>query len=362
MKIEEYLDSALLEQMLREGYVRKQTNGSLAIYNYTPKAQYERVWNDVTRKCRGLIVDEARGTVESRPFAKFFNWGEADREMLPGGPIRVTEKMDGSLGILYEDRSTNRLRIATRGSFLSDQARHATEVLHARYEDFRPYAGYTYLFEIIYPENRIVVNYGEMDDLVLLDVLNTETGISVLDTDINNWPGPVVEHHEFESLEQVVETQRENAEGFVVMFEKDQSRIKVKHDDYVRLHRLVTGVNAKTIWEFLSEGRDIEEILQQVPDEFYAWVKETADDLKRKFSRIKTTGWTSFLVSYMRANGENTPGSREHRKAFALEIKDSSLKSLYWCFYDDKPVDEVIWKMIQPQYSRPYWNVSEDVA
>ena len=47
-------------------------------------------------------------------------------------------------------------------------------------EPFCPKPGKTYLFEIIYPENRIVVDYGDYKGLVLIDVIDNETGKSDL--------------------------------------------------------------------------------------------------------------------------------------------------------------------------------------
>ena len=38
---------------------------------------------------------------------------------------------------------------------------------------------YTYLFEIIYPSNRIVVDYGSSRRLVLLAAVHTQTGIEL---------------------------------------------------------------------------------------------------------------------------------------------------------------------------------------
>ena len=95
---------------------------------------------------------------------------------IPQLPFEVFEKLDGSLGILYW--LNNLPYIATRGSFESEQARHATEILHGRYQHtFSSMdTNKTYLFEIIYPENRIVVDYGEMDDLILLTVIDNQTG------------------------------------------------------------------------------------------------------------------------------------------------------------------------------------------
>lgn len=110
-----------LEEMVSSGYVRmkKHPERPLYIYNYTAKAQFEYMWNEVTMLCRGLILDENYKIV-ARPFTKFFNYGEVANEVIPSLPFEVYDKMDGSLGILYW--WNDRPYIATRGSFMSEQA------------------------------------------------------------------------------------------------------------------------------------------------------------------------------------------------------------------------------------------------
>ena len=134
-------DPALLSLMVREGYVRVQQHPSapLVIHNYTEKAQYESVWNEVTLTCRGLI-SAPDGTIVARPYPKFFNHGQ------PGAPelgldarVRVTDKADGSLGVVHFDGTG--YAVATRGSFASEQALHATALLRDRYAGWTPRPG-----------------------------------------------------------------------------------------------------------------------------------------------------------------------------------------------------------------------------
>ena len=114
----EVLDLADLEKHIDAGYVKatRHPTAPLTIYNYTNRAQFDRVWNDTTRTCRGLIVHDD-DTIVARPFRKFFNHGEVDE--IPGGPVRVLDKLDGSMGVLYHDGDG--WAIATRGSFTSEQ-------------------------------------------------------------------------------------------------------------------------------------------------------------------------------------------------------------------------------------------------
>ena len=69
--------------MLDQGYVRENFHPTLdlRIINYTEKAQYDNEWNNVTTKCRGLIVN-SEGTVIARPFDKFLNYGQNQADKL----------------------------------------------------------------------------------------------------------------------------------------------------------------------------------------------------------------------------------------------------------------------------------------
>lgn len=119
----------------------------LIIWNYSQRCQFAKEWNAYTEMCRGLITD-SEGNIVARPFRKFFNWGERDVN-IPEEMPEVTEKVDGSMGILYFDGE--RPYIATRGSFKSEQALHATELIQKSgltKKDFID--GKTYIFEIIY--------------------------------------------------------------------------------------------------------------------------------------------------------------------------------------------------------------------
>ena len=96
------MDTKFLNKMIAEGYVKVAFHPSedLYIYNYSQTAQYERVWNEVTLQCRGLILD-GKGKIIARPFPKFFNLGETENQIIPPLPFEIYEKMDGSLGISY---------------------------------------------------------------------------------------------------------------------------------------------------------------------------------------------------------------------------------------------------------------------
>lgn len=325
--------------------VQKHPTEDLYVYNYTPFAQYSRVWDEYTLMCRGLILDGA-GTIVARPFRKFFNLEEHPGR-LPDEPFQITEKLDGSLGILYP--SGGGYAIATRGSFTSDQAAMGTRLLerHAATHGtawIRP--GYTYLFEIIYPANRIVVDYGPAVRLALLAAIHTESAAE-LDLGAVDYPDKARLFDSPGGLERLRATAIENAEGYVVRFQSGV-RVKMKFAEYVRLHRLITQVSARSIWELLKNGQELAELLANVPDEFFAWVKATADALRSQHSTLTAQA----RDAYEQVKG--LPSRKE--MAAALASHDPVVRAMVFALLDGKDARaaEVAWKALRPAFEKPY--------
>ncbi len=144
--------------------------------NYTPVAfntlhhEFQDGWSEALRWCRGSVFDFA-GHAVAVPLPKFFN----DHEMPPGSvPERfdvALEKLDGELGIAYHH--ARKFRINTRGTFTYKTAkiaqgmldRHATDNRWSRIANLKRF---TLLFEVIHPETRKLVDYGDRRSLVLV--------------------------------------------------------------------------------------------------------------------------------------------------------------------------------------------------
>ncbi|MEO8568524.1 MAG: T4 RnlA family RNA ligase [Ginsengibacter sp.] len=337
------LNKELLQEMVNERMVNvaKHPSENLFIYNYSAKAQYDKVWNEITLMARGLILDQDLHIV-ARPFRKFFNLNELSPSEIPSLPFVVEEKLDGSLGILYW--INDKPFIATRGSFDSKQAVHANTILHTKYRDTfeKIEKDKTYLFEIIYPENRIVIDYGDSDDLILLSIINNETGFDEL---LNNNPGfkTVTYYDGINDLEKIANLNWENKEGFVIKFE-NSFRTKIKFSEYIKLHRIVTGISNVAIWEYMKEGKCIEELLERVPDEFYNWVKQTQELIRKQYDEIYDESKMVFK-------------EMPTRKETALYFQHQKHPSVLFGMLDGKQPDKIIWRMIRPGFTKAYKNI-----
>jgi hypothetical protein len=140
------MDINILNSYEKNGLIKSQKHPylDLWIWNYSVSVQYERLWDDITLQCRGIVTDN-EGNVVARPFKKFFNIEEGKHN--PTEEFEVFEKMDGSLGILFNYK--DEWVFATRGSFTSDQSKRAYKLLE-KYPIENLDKKNTYLFEIIY--------------------------------------------------------------------------------------------------------------------------------------------------------------------------------------------------------------------
>lgn len=324
------MDLSLINQEIAAGYigVREHPVLPLRILNYTPKTQYERRWNAATLACRGLILGH-NDQVVARPFNKFFNYEEIVD--LPSGPFKVYDKADGSMLIIaiYEGQKI----FATRGSFTSEQAVKAKEIYEANYSHIELYSDYTYIFELIYPENRIVIDYGPLEDLIQLATIHTASGReAALVTGFTH-----VKAYDIHDLSLLLEsTDSENREGFVVHYDSGE-RLKIKFAEYKRLHRLMTNLSDKSVLDLLSTGQTLIALYENVPDEFYKWLKATEAKLLALYKTFEGEALEEF---------RNTPASALTRKEKALYYVSCKHASILFSMLDGNEVTSQIWKLV----------------
>jgi RNA ligase len=337
------VDVAALRALVAQRYLTVQQHpaADLLIWNYTPKTQFERYWTPETRMCRGLITTSA-GDVVARPFEKFFGVEELTGGLgatLPDEPFEAYEKLDGSLGILYHVEGSPYL--ATRGSFAGVQAARGSKILRRRYGHVRFRTDVTYLFEIVYPENRIVVDYGDREDVVLLAAVDTETGVDLRLPDLGIPTARRIEG--CGTVDALRALRLDNQEGFVVRF-RSGLRVKVKLAEYVRLHRLVTGVTPRHIWECLRAGQAFDDLLCRVPDGFAAWVRRTAAGIQATYVAVEQECRADFRDF----------GDLGDRRATAAYFKTKRYPLILFKMLDGKPYADEIWKLVRPDATEPF--------
>ena len=351
--ISELMNQDALEDQIAGGLITRRylVGTGISILNYTSRAVFNGRWTQETRLSRGLVVD-SDGSVLARPFEKFFDVSQT--EVPVGSPFTVTEKIDGSLGILFP--SPNGWRITTRGDPNAWQAIAATNLWNERYSDFVPPEGVTMLFEIVLPENRIVVDYGDRRELVALAAIEMETG---RDTQVpDGFPGPRVAVRDNRSGLDALVTEADktgNQEGFVLYWPREALRAKVKFSEYRRLHQMIFGTSTKTVWELLATGHDPLAVVADGPRDLRAWVERARNDLVRAQTEIMADA--AGLISSL------PPAALADRRSAAEVIKDSRFPSVAFAILDGKPgrPELAAWKVVKPARAQIFRADTEDL-
>jgi putative RNA ligase len=391
IKVHELLDWQLVEDAWEQGYISIQHHPTetLAVLNYSNKTQFEQAWTETTMTCRGLIYNTVTKEIVARPWKKFHNWGQSGAPVMDlGASVDVYDKLDGSMGALYRRPSDGRYAVATRGSFTSDQAKHATQVWEKQYADrFNGPPGMTFLMEIVYPENRIVLDYHGIDDLILLDVIDTQSGRRMLGSLAPLWPGPVVEKFSYRTLEEALNASpRPNCEGYVVTFTETGEMVKLKQADYVALHRIMTNTTPRVIWQYLAvnacahlipENKPkmwasrlgifedkalqilavgpnwLEQMAERVPDEFHDWLKTMVIDINLKVEDLAEDIMVQYAgIRHIKDQREFVmaadPESRHFHHVLALR--------------NGHDITTELWRKSEPAATKPWMTVDESVA
>lgn len=358
------IDKKELQKMMTAGYVVCQTSpwDDYKIYNYTKQCQYDRAWNKITLQCRGLILD-SNFNIIARPFPKFFNMEElppVDVEKRLQTEYEVFKKMDGSCGIMYYSEALKKHRIASRGSFNSEQAIEANKILDEMMEkdptlNDRLKSHYTHMFEIIYPNNRIIVNYGDKRELVLLGAVGIMTGVEAsIDSDyIKSLGFEIVESYkgnkDFEYLKSL---NTDNEEGWVIKF-SDDFRMKIKYAEYCRIHALVSGVSTKAVWNCLKNGDNFNKYMSEVPEEFYTWIRARAFEYNLEYKRIEI----EILEMFNNYVSEFSYPSENNKKHFALWVQDNLPKKDHGVIFNlanGLDYSKFIWDRIRPIFRKAF--------
>lgn len=326
--------------------IQKHPTEDLYLLYYTDKCSFGHHWTDLTMMCRGLITD-LNWNIIQRPFKKFFNYEELqDKSVIPDSDNFVAyEKIDGSLGILYW--IGDKPYITTKGSWTSEQGKHATELIQKK-----KYANWlssldrskTYLFEIVYPEDKHIVDYGDQDALFLIGIIDTETGKDFplsstwmftpkeYKTGINDWKNL---RQNFSGV---------NREGFVVLWPDSGFRLKLKYESYLKAFYLKYKLTPKYILGALMNGEEHTLQLDDLPQESRASVETQIQKFNSEFDRVL---WETrqFLKDYDR----NTQTSKE----VASDFSKFKYSPVAWAIWNKRSPDilrEITWKCVKKDF------------
>jgi hypothetical protein len=278
---------------------------------------YDMIGSDlkdpVVQECRGIILEKHTNKICCHALDKFFNAGETGKAAaIDESSARYLEKLDGSIIKLFHhngqwlwasNNMINLFDVTFRehnfGAFLTEVITHCSKQDSVE-KAFHSYAALNpsvcFFFELIHPENRIVVQYKEKR-LVFLGARNVDTHQEYDEREWKNLNLPDFIQlprdftSEFKSVQQCVEFAKNlsvDQEGFVVV-DKNFNRVKVKGEAYVRMHHFGSKViKTEEILESILKGEQ-SEILAYQP-----YLTEKFTQLEHSLDKTVNDIWIEF--------------------------------------------------------------------
>lgn len=363
--IGKYLQTGLVNESVHKEF-------PLNLFTYSRKCVHEDVWDNVTSKCRGIIINRETNEIVARPFEKFHNYGSErttgmDCVVNPAECQKPTviEKVDGFMCTLYTWQGKS--YIASKGSFYSVHAKWATTEYN-KLQYFGWPEGFTPVFEGLCRDLRIVVDYGDRQGLVLLGLVNIETGEELQPDVLAQWArlngvesAKVFDKSLLDALEDTLSANNVGGEeGYVLTWYREDAppfRLKVKFQEYLRLHRMVTGVSPKRIWEVLSTPAfraDLDEYLSKSTPWFSKFVTKWISALRAEYDR--QLNGSALAYARVKETVRVKVGQRPYenlgaeRKAWATEFlrdENKEFSPILFAMLDNKDVSAVIWKRVK---------------
>ena len=299
---------------------------------------------EIVQESRGIILENKTWKVICRPFKKFFNLGETNAANIVFENSHILEKADGSIIKVFH---YNEWRIATNGTIDANDANTRDEISFKELffdvlseNDFKELTksfdkDNTYLFELIHPLTRIVVDYGNVKELVFTGLINRVDGI-----DFNIFYKSIMKPHEklfkeypiryprkfditnikdISELVDLADLENKNGnefEGYVVCQVSDDKvicRVKIKSPKYVNLHHVATGESVT--------NNLIDVIMKNEIEEFETYLEKLPVHVADEYKSLKTKYFNLIEYLYEEGNKCRNQAKTMSRKDLALDIQ-----------------------------------------
>lgn len=294
----------------------------------------------LVRECRGIILEKDTWKIVAYAFNKFGNYGESYADEIDWASARVLEKVDGSLIKVYFhngawcvgtnstiDANDAELSVPPYETFM-ELFDVAADVCGLDYDRLDPH--YTYIFELRSPYNKVVVPYKD----IRIVHIGTRNNITCEEEEVDiGIEKP--KQYMLSSLDDCIAmaaTFDFTKEGFVIV-DKNYHRIKVKSEDYVRVHRLANNGS-------ITLERAIDLIRMNELEEFLVYCpqyKEYINDVRHRYNKFYSDIYFNVNMALIEKMDCET------RKDFAIVAKTFKYPMVWFKVYETKSFDIDAW-------------------
>ena len=322
LKVQQYLRESSMETFkglsgLKEEYGIKYSFGTnfpeliCLKYNQIESPMGERI----VQECRGLILNvQEDWNIVSRPYNKFFNYGEGHAAPIDWNSAKVYEKLDGSLMTLYFYKG--KWRVQTSGTVDAECQVNGYDItfkelfwqVFTSLEYLIPSHGekeLCFMFELMTSKNRVVVRHPK-DKLVLHGVRNITTGLyEPIEYWAQRFNWEACKLFGLSSIEETIQASNNldplKQEGYILE-DASFNRIKVKSPSYVALHHTRDSMSPRSMLniirtnestEFLQYFEEYTETFEQVEFKYNNLVAKIEDTIKTIYNKNIQTDYKS---------------------------------------------------------------------
>lgn len=183
---DEIVDNSAIEKMMKDNrIIKKDLGNGIISLNFGRDIFFNKDWDDVTVKARGLFFNTKTKKIIARSYDKFFNLFEVDTldDFVDKAafPVKVWHKYNGFLGILGLNDQTGELFIASKSTDKGEFADMFRSNLLEKIKDKEPQLkeflkdfDCSMVFEVIHQDDPHMIKYKE-NDVVLLDIVKNRT-------------------------------------------------------------------------------------------------------------------------------------------------------------------------------------------
>lgn len=294
----------------------------------------------IVQEARGIIINPETKEVVCWPFRKFGNYGESYVDDINWQTAHVQTKVDGSITKVWFDKREDKKCWMVSSNSVID-AHKAQNGIYINFGDIFDEAAFgvldysrldidkTYIFELVSPKTRVVIDYPETK-IYHIGTRSNITGQEYREDIGVEKP----KEYDLSSLSDCIkaasmlndakEESRFNVEyeGFVVC-DEDFHRIKIKSPEYLMAHNALNNgvLSTKRTFE-LVENNETEEYLTYFPQ-----YKDTLDDFKNKYYTVINN-----LEKYLKYIDNLFNKLDGDKKQFAMTIANDAYKGLAFTY------------------------------
>ena len=189
--IEETKVYNLVESLRKNKYIIKRDLGDgIYSFNFSKDAFYNKIWDNMTTRARGLFIDITNYKILARSYNKFFKIGERKETELKNlektlsFPAKFYLKYNGFLGILSV--KNDELFFASKSTNVGEYVEYFKTIFYKKFDEKQIEAiknkiakdDVTVLFEVIDNANDPHIIEYEESELILLDMIYNKTDYS----------------------------------------------------------------------------------------------------------------------------------------------------------------------------------------